>query len=298
SIESNVDASVRAALGFAIIRTRGFKLVLPFPEQVTTQLVASRNIVEPVAQPGTDARLHRLGRRLRAPVTRDSILNRGAEIPRRQRLLLATTEAESRVHRHEPAGTQLDAGGQRGETADIGAAGRNSGADLEQVQAEPGFLHQGSLQFSREHRQSGLQRVLRSRLAGAVARQLEFRPPEHQVRQDLPFGQVPTWRRELNSRYLDGAGDPRHHRDLVTIVSANQVARLDVQLGVEVGGAEISDRSAVDGELPVDQAAQVERVLPARSVKRSGDVVCLAGLAHLYRALELDLGLGGAQPDV
>src|SRR5690606_20143847 len=138
----------------------------------------------------------------------------------------------------------------------------------------------------------------RSRLAGAVARQLEFRPPEHQVRQDLPFGQVPTWRRELNSRYLDGAGDPRHHRDFVTIVSANQVARLDVQLGVEVGGAEISDRSAVDGELPVDQAAQVERVLPARSVKRSGDVVCLAGLAHLYRALELDLRLGGAQPDV
>src|SRR5690606_33333778 len=104
--------------------------------------------------------------------------------------------------------------------------------------------------------------------------------------------------RELNSRYLDGAGDPRHHRDFVTIVSANQVTRLDVQLGVEVGGAEISDRSAVDGELPVDQAAQVERVLPARSVKRSGDVVCLAGLAHLYRALELDLGLGGAQPDV
>jgi hypothetical protein len=73
------------------------------------------------------------------------------------------------------------------------------------------------------------------------------------------------------------------------------VTRLDVQLGVE--RADVAHFSSRHGKVAGDRT-DLERVAPPRRLQRADRLVLLRHLAHLGVAVELNVGLRGAEPDV
>ena len=105
-------------------------------------------------------------------------------------------------------------------------------------------------------------------LTGLVlpAAQVERRLPEHEVRHQIGLrdrGPVPV--RQGEPRSTHRPGNRRHDRNLFTPVDrGDPVLGDDVQLGVEIGRAEVPDAALDHVEVAVDEIADPQLVAAAQ----------------------------------
>src|SRR5712692_1173587 len=255
------SGSVRAAAGLVMSSAVAI-LELSLPEHVRADLVAIGR--QKAAVPGDRAGAEgRLEAGLEAPCLAEAVLEARAEVLGAERRGLRRPAAEAGVERDEASAPDAPPEGKPAHRRSTG--GGDARLELHVVDGHAEIGDEEPLDLAGE----GGQRALDG---GLLARRdrIRRRSAEDEIRREIRLrngGADRALQRQLGDEQR--AGDPRDHRNL--LVGAHRphdVLRRNVELGVQVGRAEVAHRSLSHAEVAGDRP-DLERVGPPDRLERA-----------------------------